>query len=126
MALRDDICSAMENYMMNAPSDWNTVTSEELKKEIATQKNILILDVRERDEFTSGHIQGAVNISVRELPNRVKELPQDKDVKIITYCASGIRSAYATMFLRVYGYSDVRSLVHGIREWVATGNKVTT
>ncbi len=126
MALRDDICSAMENYMMNAPSDWNTVTSEELKKEIATQKNILILDVRERDEFTSGHIQGAVNISVRELPNRVKELPQDKDVKIINYCASGIRSAYATMFLRVYGYSDVRSLVHGIREWVATGNKVTT
>jgi rhodanese-related sulfurtransferase len=124
MALRDDMCAAMENYMMNAPSDWNTVTAEELKKEITSKKNILILDVRERDEFASGHIQGAVNISVRELPNRVTELPHDKDVKIIAYCASGIRSAYATMFLRVYGYSDVRSLVHGIREWVAEGNKI--
>ena len=124
MALRDDICSAMENYMMNAPSDWNTITVEEVKKEIASQKNILILDVRERDEFAAGHIQGAINISVRELPDRVKELPHDKDMKIITYCASGIRSAYATMFLRVYGYADVSSLVHGIREWTATGNRV--
>ncbi|CAJ35635.1 rhodanese-like domain-containing protein [Methanocella arvoryzae] len=124
MALRDDICSAMESYMMNAPSDWNTVTVEELKQELASNPKLFLLDVRERDEFASGHIPGAVNISVREIPQRVKELPREKDMKIVAYCASGIRSAYATMFLRVYGYSDVRSLVHGIREWVATGNQI--
>ncbi len=124
MALKEDICSAMENYMMTAPSDWNTVTADELKKEIVSAKKMLILDVRERDEYSSGHIPGAVNISVRELPRRVGELPHEKDLKIVAYCASGIRSAYATMFLRVYGYSDVRSLVHGIRDWIATGNKV--
>ncbi|HMK47032.1 MAG TPA: rhodanese-like domain-containing protein [Methanocella sp.] len=124
MALRDDICEEMEKYMMNAPSDWNTVTAEGLMSEIGRDKKLFILDVRERDEFASGHIPGAINISVRELPRRVIELPRDKDLKIVTYCASGIRSAYATMFLRVYGYSDVRSLIHGIRDWVAAGNKI--
>lgn len=124
MALREDICSAMENYMMTAPSDWNTVTADELKKEVASGHKLLVLDVRERDEFAAGHLPGALNISVRELPKRVSELPHDKDLKIVAYCASGIRSAYATMFLRVYGYSDVRSLVHGIRDWVAAGNEI--
>ncbi|OPY27276.1 MAG: molybdopterin biosynthesis protein MoeB [Methanocella sp. PtaU1.Bin125] len=124
MALKDEMCSAMENYIMNAPSDWNTITADQLKKEIAAGDKMLILDVREPGEYDSGHIAGAVNVSVRELPARIKELPQDKGLKIVAYCASGIRSAYATMFLRVYGYNDVRTLSHGIREWIAAGNKV--
>src|SRR5512147_2588275 len=119
MALKDEMCSAMESYIMNAPSDWNTITTDQLKKEMASGERLLILDVREPDELQSGRIAGAVNIPVRQLPGRVRDLPQDKGLKIVTYCASGIRSAYATMFLRVYGYGDVRTLAHGIREWVA-------
>jgi rhodanese-related sulfurtransferase len=84
----------------------------------------LILDVREPDEFASGHVAGAVNISVRQLPRRVGELPHDKSLKIVSYCASGIRSAYATMFLRTYGYEDVRTLAHGVQAWVAAGNEL--
>jgi rhodanese-related sulfurtransferase len=114
----------MENYMMNAPSDWNTIPADELNKKLIAGEKIFILDVREPDEYASGHIPGAVNISVRQLPARVKEMPQQNDINIVTYCASGIRSAYATMFLRVYGYGNVRSLVHGIREWMAKGNKL--
>jgi len=124
MALKDEMCSAMENYIMNAPSDWNTITADQLKKAITTGERMLILDVREPDEFSSGHIAGAVNVPVRELPNRANELPQEKSLKIVAYCASGVRSAYATMFLRVYGYEDVRTLAHGIREWIAEGNRV--
>jgi rhodanese-related sulfurtransferase len=124
MALKEEMCSAMEHYIMDAPSDWNTITADQLKKELSGGEQMLILDVREPGELRSGRIGGAVNIPVRELPARVRELPQEKDLKIVTYCASGIRSAYATMFLRVYGYENVRTLAHGVQEWAAAGNKV--
>ncbi len=124
MALRDDICSAMENYMMSSPPDWNVVGAGELKKELDAGRKDFLLDVREPAEFEAGHIKGAVNVSVRELPKRVGELPQDRDMRVVAYCASGIRSAYATMFLRVYGYKDVRTMEHGIREWIGAGYPV--
>lgn len=124
MALKDDICSAMENYMMTSPPDWNVIRAGELKKALNSGQNVFLLDVRETSEFEVGHIKGAVSIPVRELPGRVKELPQDRGIKIVAYCASGIRSAYATMFLRVYGYGDVRTLEHGIREWAGAGYPV--
>lgn len=124
MALKDDICSAMENYMMTSPPDWNVIRAGELKKALNSGQNVFLLDVRETSEFEAGHIKGAVSIPVRELPGRVKELPQDRGIKIVAYCASGIRSAYATMFLRVYGYGDVRTLEHGIREWAGAGYPV--
>jgi len=105
--------------MMTSPPDWNVVRVGELKKALDAGQKVFLLDVREPAEYQAGHIEGAVNISVKELPRRVDELPRDRDVKMVAYCASGIRSAYATMFLRVYGYKDVRTLEHGIREWVA-------
>ncbi len=124
MALKEDICSAMENYMMTSPPDWNVVKVGELKKALDAGQKVLLLDVREPAEYRAGHIEGAVNISVKELPKRAGELPEDRDIRIVAYCASGIRSAYATMFLRVYGYRDVRTMEHGIREWIGAGYPV--
>ncbi len=124
MALKEDICSAMENYMMTSPPDWNVVKVGELKKALDAGQKVLLLDVREPAEYQAGHIEGAVNISVKELPKRAGELPEDRDIRIVAYCASGIRSAYATMFLRVYGYRDVRTMEHGIREWIGAGYPV--
>jgi rhodanese-related sulfurtransferase len=124
MALKDDICSAMENYMMTSPPDWNVVNVKDLKKELDSGQKVFLLDVREPAEYEAGHIEGAVNVSVKELPRRVKELPQDRGIRMVAYCASGIRSAYATMFLRVYGYKDVRTMEHGIREWTGAGYPV--
>lgn len=107
--------------MMASPPDWNIVSAADLKNELDRGRNVLLLDVREPDEYASGRIGDAINISVRQLPVRAGELPKDRDTRIVAYCASGIRSAYATMFLRVYGYRDVRTLEHGIREWAGSG-----
>ncbi len=124
MALKDEMCSAMENYMVSSPPDWNVVRAGELKKALDSGEKVFLLDVREPSEFAAGHIEGAVNVPVKELPRRVNELPKDRGLKMVAYCASGIRSAYATMFLRVYGYIDVRTLEHGIREWASAGYPV--
>lgn len=124
MALREDIFTAMEQYMISALQEWNTITAQSLRQSLNAKEGLFLIDVREVGEYEGGHIQGAVNISVNELPSRVKELPQDRNLRMVTYCATGRRSAYATMFLRVYGYNDVRTLVGGIREWVGSGYPV--
>lgn len=121
MALRDDIFAAMEEYMLSAPQDWNTITAQSLRHSLDAKDVILLIDVREAGEFEGGHISGAMNLSVNELPSRINELPRDRNIRMVAYCATGRRSAYATMFLRVYGYNDVRTLAGGIREWVGSG-----
>lgn len=122
MALREQMCSAMEEYFFKAlRKGWHLITSEELKNMLGTDRKIFLLDVREPDEFASGHIEGAVNLPVQDLPNRTKELPEEFDRSIVTICLSGARSAYATMFLKVYGYSNIRNLDFGMTGWMDKG-----
>lgn len=67
-----------------------------------------LLDVRTRGEFAGGHLAGAANIPLDELPSRVREL----DVKrpVVVYCASGMRSAAAARVLRDAGFREVLNL----------------
>lgn len=78
----------------------------------------LLLDVRTPEEFNSGHIPGAVNISVETLADRLSEVPRDQPV--VVYCRSGNRSATAAQILAEAGYADVYDL-GGITTWAAQG-----
>lgn len=122
MALREQMCSAMEEHFFKAlRKGWYLITSDELKEKLGADGEVFLLDVREPEEFASGHIQGAVNIPVNDLPNRTKELPEEFDRPIVAICLSGARSAYATMFLKVYGYSNIRNLDFGMTGWMDKG-----
>lgn len=55
--------------------------------ELMKNNQVTILDVRSQEEFNLGHILGAVNIPIDELPNRYNEVPTDK--LIVTYCGKG-------------------------------------
>jgi phage shock protein E len=66
----------------------------------------IILDVRSKAEYSSGHIEGSINISVDQLSNNLYKL-KDKNKPIITCCASGIRSASAKSILLSNGYIQV-------------------
>jgi phage shock protein E len=70
------------------------------------KQGAVILDVRSKDEFASGHIIGSINISVDQLANNLTKL-KDKNKPIITCCASGMRSAMAKNVLKSNGYSQV-------------------
>lgn len=82
----------------------------------------LLIDVRTPEEFTSGHIEGAVNIPVEEMPGRLEEIPGD--APIVVYCRSGNRSAAAARILTDAGYAPVYDL-GGIQDWVVEGLPVT-
>ena len=63
----------------------------------------VLLDVRTPGEFSEGHLQGARNIPVQELANRLAELPKGSDV--VVYCRSGGRSAVARQMLEGRGHT---------------------
>src|SRR5262249_41084853 len=81
---------------------------------------VTVLDVRPDDEFAAGHVPNAVNIPLRDLPSRLRELPKDRE--IVAYC----RGAYcvlafeAVALLRKRGFAAIR-LEEGFPEWRAAG-----
>lgn len=70
-------------------------------------KGAKIIDVRTPAEYKSGHIQGSLNIPLQDLAKKVQKW--DKDVPVITCCASGIRSASAKRTLKSMGFKEVHN-----------------
>jgi rhodanese-related sulfurtransferase len=73
-----------------------------------------LLDVRRDDETLIASL-GGIHIPLHELEARYQELPKDK-LPLIVYCHAGVRSLYATQFLKLHGF-DALSLRGGIEEW---------
>ena len=73
------------------------------------EKGILI-DVRSKDEWDEGHIEGAVLIPCSEIESRIGDYVQDKKEPINIYCASGIRASIAKSTLASMGYTNVSNL----------------
>ncbi|MFZ2456877.1 MAG: rhodanese-like domain-containing protein [Candidatus Altiarchaeia archaeon] len=78
------------------------------------QKECLLLDVREEDEYALGHIPGAVNVPLSDLHNRIKELKKDKS--IVAICLSGGRAKVAAKLLGEKGF-NVKIMAGGMRSW---------
>lgn len=94
----------------------DSVAPEEVKENIG-KKEVLILDVRTKDEFKDGHIQSAKNISVETLESRLKEIESYKDKTVMVYCHSGMRSSRAAGILKHNGFMDVKNMKGGIMNW---------
>lgn len=85
------------------------------KARALVQEGASLVDVRTPHEFASGHIEGARNIPLSDLPARVADLGAC-DVPVVVYCASGLRSASARSILRRAGFQQVYDL-GGMRRW---------
>jgi rhodanese-related sulfurtransferase/rubrerythrin len=102
-----------------------TVSAEKAKEWLAVGKegDVIVLDVRQPQEYRSGHLPGAVFIPLPELPDRIAELDRSKPV--LAYCRAGNRSRAAAALLSGEGFASVFSLDGGITAWdggVATGD----
>lgn len=75
----------------------------------------LLIDVRRKDEYDAGSIEGAINIPVDELRNRLDEIPRDK--RLYIYCEAGLRGYLAQRILRQNGYEEVANLSGGYNLW---------
>jgi sulfur-carrier protein adenylyltransferase/sulfurtransferase len=88
----------------------------ELKERLDRGEPIVIVDVREPQEYQINRIEGSRLIPLGELPQRFEEL--DQNAAIVMQCKSGVRSAKATGFLRSIGFKNVRNLAGGILGWI--------
>jgi rhodanese-related sulfurtransferase len=91
--------------------------------EAAIREADLLIDVREFDEFASGHLQGAVHMSRGMLEFKMSASPAlaARDLKIVLYCKTSGRAALAAVQLKEMGYLNVRSIAGGIDAWIAAG-----
>jgi molybdopterin/thiamine biosynthesis adenylyltransferase/rhodanese-related sulfurtransferase len=81
----------------------------------------LFVDVRERDEWTEGHIPGAVHVPRGHLESRIEQAAPDRTRPVLLYCAVGARSAFAAKTLEELGYESVSSLAGGFTDWKRNG-----
>jgi rhodanese-related sulfurtransferase len=78
----------------------------------------VLLDVREPWEYDKARIAGSVLVPMREVPSRIEEIADDKDV--VAICHHGGRSMQVAMFLEKQGFKRVHNLVGGIDAWSRT------
>ena len=94
------------------------LSAEALKTSIDRKEDFILVDVREKNEFASGHLKGALNLPLSTLENTYGQLPQDK--RIVLYCNSGSRSNSAAELLVQHGYSKIENM-EGFTDWVKKG-----
>ncbi|MBS4028536.1 MAG: rhodanese-like domain-containing protein [Ignavibacteriales bacterium] len=107
---------ALAIYFLSSGKDTNALSAEEVQQKIASDTNIVILDVRTNIEYTTGHLPNALLIPVQELNERITELNKFKDKEFIVYCRSGNRSRTATSILTRNGFKAF-NMQGGILRW---------
>ena len=100
----------------SSESDYQQISQEEAKEMMDTQ-DVIILDVREQDEYDSGHIPGAVLLPVGTIDEKTAaEVIPEKDSTVLVYCRSGNRSKTASSALAELGYTNIYEF-GGINTW---------
>ncbi|MGD9798494.1 MAG: molybdopterin-synthase adenylyltransferase MoeB [Acidimicrobiia bacterium] len=85
------------------------------------EPGVVVLDVREPDEYEQGALPGAVHIPRGQLETNIEGRVPDHDAPLVVYCAGGTRSAFAAETLTNLGYSDVVSVIGGFNRWKDDG-----
>ena len=98
-------------------ADCVKISWPELKSRLFAPDPMVVIDVRNVDEYRSGHIEGSRLIPLDELAYRVDQIDRDRDVVVV--CRSGNRSAQACELLRERGFARIRSLDGGLSSWTA-------
>ena len=96
--------------------NYQQITPKEAKEIMDTREGYIILDVRTREEYDTGHIEGAVCLPNEEIADTEPELLPDKSRQILVYFRSGRRSKEAAQKLADMGYENVLEF-GGILDW---------
>ena len=93
-----------------------SISAEDGAKMLKEDPDIILIDVRTKQEFDEGHIDGSINIPDFELVSRIGEIVKDKNDTVILYCRSGNRSKQASLKLIEMGYKKIYDM-GGLLDW---------
>ncbi|MFT7052547.1 MAG: phage shock protein E [Psychromonas sp.] len=97
------------------------IEPQQLIKQIQNEQLLIILDVRTEDEYTQGHIKGAINIPYDQLLKYQDKITAYKDQQVILYCRSGRRAEIAAGTLQALGFTKLIDLNGHIILWEQLG-----
>ena len=86
---------------------------------LINRKDAIVVDVREKKEFESGHIVDSINIPMTKLKQRITEVWKYKYKPVVVVCKLGQHSGQAAKILQEAGHADVVRLAGGLTEWKA-------
>ncbi|MBI2465442.1 rhodanese-like domain-containing protein [Candidatus Shapirobacteria bacterium] len=87
---------------------------------------IIILDVRTKEEFDEGYIKTAINLPLDNLEGDILKIIPNKNSKVYVYCHSGVRSEAAVEYMMKHGYKNVFNMTGGIAQWESENLPIVT
>lgn len=96
-------------------------TVADVHQRIAKGDRFTLLDVREENEFSAGHLPGAKWLGKGIIERDIEAVVPDPDTELVLYCGGGFRSALAADNLQKMGYTNVISMDGGFRGWKEAG-----
>ena len=97
------------------------VSLDEIKRRLEAKEPMVLLDVREKEEYRAGYIPGAISVPRGFLEIQVEQRIPDKNAHVVAYCAGGTRSALAAATLQQLGYTNVETANPGFVRWKDLG-----
>ena len=110
----------------NPGEPFQRISIEEAKSMLEKSPDeIQVIDVRNEDEYKSGHVSGAVLLPVDQILDRIEEVPQNKSVFFI--CAAGVRSGLACEYVASMGYDQklLFNIEEGTPSWIGANYPTT-
>ena len=107
----------------HAKATVEVVTPAEVKEMYRAKKNVILIDVREQDEWKLGHDPRAIHLSKGVIERDIEKIIPDLSTKIILHCSGGFRSILAAANLQKMGYRNVLSLENGAWQALSTHTK---
>ena len=110
-----------DQLVKEAKASIKEISVNDVKSMIDGKEKIILLDVRDKNEFEEGSIPGALNISRGMLEFKVALVIPDKNAKIIVFCGLDLRGPLATKSLNEMGYMNAVNMTGGLKAWKEAG-----
>ncbi len=85
--------------------------------QLINRERAVVIDVREPDEFATGHIAGAKNVPLNDIDSRLPAVGKNKSLPYIFVCATGARAARGVSMAQKLGYEQAQALGGGMKAW---------
>ncbi len=105
----------------DAKSHVKETNVSEVKRRMDACEKLVLIDVREDNEWANGHLPGAVHLGRGILERDIESRIPQTDAKLVLYCGGGFRSALAAENLQRMGYTNVESMDGGWKGWLDAG-----
>ena len=115
------MAKTFKQLMDEARNEIKEISAQEADELLKKNGKYLLLDVREKDEYREGHLEGALSLPRGFLEIKIESAVPDKSTPILAYCAGGVRSLLAANALKEMGYQNVISMSGGYTAWKTAG-----